>query len=116
MRAYASSLVNQAFDPATQGDLEGVVFVDLPWIVAPDDRSLAKLPRKAMPNLVLERLYALGLDAFEVARRFVNGVPSKLEIPGATGKLTLGDSRQIVREGTIAVFRHGQAMPIDAAR
>jgi outer membrane PBP1 activator LpoA protein len=116
MRAYASSLVNQAFDPATQGDLEGVVFVDLPWIVAPDDRSLARLPRKAMPNLVLERLYALGLDAFEIARRFADGVPDRLEILGATGKLSLGEGRQIVREGTFAVFRHGQATPLDGSR
>jgi uncharacterized protein len=116
MKAYASSLINQAFDPGTQGDLEGVVFVDVPWIVAPDDRSLAKLPRKAMPNLVLERLYALGLDAFEVARRFVDAPPERLDILGATGKLTLGEGRNILREGTLAVFRRGQVLPLDGAR
>jgi outer membrane PBP1 activator LpoA protein len=116
MRAYASSLVNQALDPAALGDLEGVVFVDLPWIIAPDDRALAKLPRKTMPNMVLDRLYALGLDAFEVARRFVDGVPSQLDIQGATGKLTLADGRHIVREGTFAVFRRGQVLPLDGPR
>jgi outer membrane PBP1 activator LpoA protein len=116
MRAYASSLVNQPLDPAVAGDLEGVVFVDLPWIVAPDDRAFAKLPRKSMPNMVLDRLYALGLDAFEVSRRFLNGVPERLDIQGATGRLSLGDGRQIVREGTVAVFRRGQVQPADATR
>lgn len=116
MRAYASSLVNQAYDPTTQGDLEGVVFVDLPWVIVPDDRSIAHLPRKAMPNLVLDRLYALGLDAFTVSRRFVNGVPARFDILGATGRLTLGDNRHIVREGTLAIFRRGQVVPLDGAR
>jgi outer membrane PBP1 activator LpoA protein len=114
--AFASSLVNQPLEPAVQADLEGVVFVDLPWIVAPDHPSLARMPRRAMGNRVLDRLYALGLDAFAVARRFVDGVPARLDLAGATGRLTLGESHNIAREGMLAVFRFGQAWPLDGPR
>jgi hypothetical protein len=112
--AYASSLVNQDHDPAAQRDLEGVVFVDVPWLVTPDHPTLAKLPREPMGNRVLDRLYALGLDAFAVASAFADGVPEQLTIDGATGRLTLGEGRHIVREGTLAVFRQGAVVPLDA--
>ena len=111
--AYASSLVNQALEPAAARDLEGVTFVDLPWIVTPDHPSLAKMPRRPRENLDLERLYALGLDAFEVARGFAEGVPERLQLAGATGRLTLGEGRHFVREGTLAVFRNGLVLPAD---
>jgi len=111
--AYASSLVNQPLDPAVMRDLEGVTFVDVPWIVTPNHPSLARLPRKPRDNLVLERLYALGLDAFEIARGFASGVPQELQIAGATGRLTLAEGRQFQREGTLAVFRQGLIVPAD---
>lgn len=112
--AYASSLVNQTLAPSAARDLEGVLFVDLPWIVTPNHPSLAELPRRPQANLVLERLYALGLDAFHVARVFARGVPERLQLDGATGRLTLGEGRQVVREGTLAVFRNGLVVPADA--
>lgn len=112
--AYTSSLVNQPLDPAAARDLEGVTFVDLPWIITPFHPSLARFPRKPRDNLVLERLYALGLDAFEIARMFRSGVPQQMQLAGATGRLTLGEARQIQREGTLAVFRQGQVVPADA--
>ena len=111
--AYASSLVNQSLEPQVARDLEGVVFVDLPWIVTPQHPSLARLPRKPRDNLVLERLYALGLDAFAIARGFTSGVPKELQLAGATGRLTLAEGRQFHREGTLAVFRQGLVVPAD---
>jgi outer membrane PBP1 activator LpoA protein len=69
-----------------------------------------------MNNLVLDRLYALGLDAFLVAQRFTTGVPERLEMQGATGRLSLGNSRHLLREGTLAVFRNGLVVPLDAPR
>ena len=112
--AYASSLVNQDHDAAALRDLEGVVFVDVPWLVTPDAPALAKLPREPMGNRVLDRLYALGLDAFQVASAFADGVPAHVSIDGATGRLTLGEGRHIAREGRLAVFREGVVVPLDA--
>jgi outer membrane PBP1 activator LpoA protein len=111
--AYASSLINVELDPSALADLEGVVFVDMPWIVTPGEAALAKLPRRAMGSRVLDRLYAFGLDAFLVARALASGVPGRLELAGATGRLTLSEGRAILREGTLAKFQRGQIVPAD---
>lgn len=115
--AYASSLINIDHDPSALGDLEGVIFVDMPWLLSPDDASLARLPRKPYGNRVLDRLYAFGLDAFRVARALSAGVPEKLEFDGATGKvLLLTEGRAMVREGSLAQFRRGHVVPADVPR
>jgi len=113
---YAISLVNQPHQSAAMADLEGVRFIDVPWLVTPDVPTLAKLPRRDTGNVLLDRLYALGLDAFQVARAFVRGVPERLEIAGATGQLTLAEGRHFARDGVLAEFRRGQVVPADAPR
>lgn len=114
--AYASSQVHTLQAGATQRDLDGVVFVEVPWIVTPEARSFAGLPRPEAGSVALERLYALGVDAFHAARAFVDGVPERLEHDGATGRLVLGDLRQFQREGTLATFRNGRVVPLDGGR
>lgn len=114
--AYATSLVHETLDVAALRDLEGVVFVDVPWLVQPLDPAFAGIARPESGSNVLQRLYALGLDAFAVARLFVRGVPDRLDVAGATGRLTLGDSRLIQRSGALATFRRGQVVPLDGAR
>lgn len=113
---YALSLVNQPHTPAALADLEGVRFIEIPWVVTPDAPALAGLPRLETGSILLDRLYALGLDAFRVARAFAGGVPDRLELAGATGRLTLAQSRQVLRDGVLAEFRQGQVVPADAPR
>jgi hypothetical protein len=113
---YAISLVNQPHEPAAMADLEGVRFIDVPWLVTPDLPTFAKLPRRDTGNVLLDRLYALGLDAVQVARAFGRGVPERLEIAGATGQLTLAEGRHFARDGVLAEFRRGQVVPADANR
>ena len=114
--AYATSLVNEPMEAAAQRDLEGVVFVDVPWLVRPGDPAFARVARRDYANNALQRLYALGLDAFAVARTFVDGVPERLDLQGATGTLTLGEGRVIAREGAFAALRRGQVVPWDGTR
>jgi outer membrane PBP1 activator LpoA protein len=116
LRAYASSLVNEPMDFAALADLEGVVFVDLPWLVRPADNEFVAVQRPDLGSNVLQRLYALGLDAFAVARAFAGGVPDRLDIAGATGRLTLGEGGSIQRSGALATFRSGQVVPADGPR
>lgn len=97
-------------------DLEDVRFVDVSWIVAPDAPAFAKLPRPEYASAALDRLYALGLDAFRVAEVFVVAPPDRLSFDGATGHVELSDSRQIAREGRLATFRAGAVVPLDASR
>ena len=89
-------------------------FVDMPWLVDVDARAFAELKRPDYPNATLDRLYALGVDAFRVAQAFADGAPAKLEFDGATGHLSLDASRQFVREGRLMQFRAGRIVPVDA--
>jgi outer membrane PBP1 activator LpoA protein len=60
---------------------------------------------------VLERLYALGLDAFALAELLANAVPpQRIEFDGATGHLSLTPSRYFAREGRLMVIHDGQSM------
>lgn len=114
--AFASSQVNEPMERAALADLEGVVFVDVPWLVRPASDEFAGVPRPELGANALQRLYALGLDAFAVARTFLKGVPERLDVPGATGRLTLSEGRAIERSGAFATMRRGQVVPADGAR
>ena len=48
--------------------------------------------------------------------RFLAGVPERLEIAGATGRLSLGEGRVLQREGALATFQRRQVVPLDAPR
>jgi outer membrane PBP1 activator LpoA protein len=111
---YASAQVNQRQAPAALRDLDDVRIVDLPWLVDPDAPAFAQMPHRSFGSVGLDRLYALGLDAFRVATAFVPGVPAQFELKGATGNLALKDNRQISREGELAVFRNGRLVPFQA--
>jgi outer membrane PBP1 activator LpoA protein len=114
--AWASGQVNQRQGPAAARDLEDVRFVDVSWVVAPETAAFARLPRPDYSSAALDRLYALGLDAYRVAEAFVEGPPDRLVFDGATGRVELSDARQIAREGKVAVFRGGAIVPLDGAR
>lgn len=106
--SYTSSQANDRLQLESQHDLDDLQFVELPWLAEPDSPALEGLPRGNYSNTSLERLYALGIDAFRVAKAFVDGPPGQLEIDGATGHLTLGESRVFSREGQLMRLRDGR--------
>lgn len=112
---YASAQVNQRASPGTMRDLDDVRVVDLPWLITPDAPAFAKLPHRSFANIALDRLYALGIDAFQVADAFTAGVPVRFELDGATGHLALAEGRQVTREGMLGVFRQGKLVPMGEA-
>jgi hypothetical protein len=82
--------------------------VEIPWLADPDDAAFARLPRTRMGDAVLDRLYALGLDAFVLAELLSSpDPPTRIELEGATGHLSLGQGRFFAREGRIMVIRGG---------
>ena len=90
-------------------DLEGVRFIDAPWLLQPDHPAVMVYPRPARP-LTLEnaRLYALGIDAYRVAQAWMKG-ELRFEIDGVTGRLRV-DRAQSVRVERIpmsAIYRNG---------
>jgi len=113
--AYASGLVFERVPEAVARDLDGLVLVEIPWIVTPDAPQFADLPRPDFSSVALQRLYALGLDAYRAARALRDGPPANFVLEGATGRITL-DGRQFMREGSLAVFNSGQLAPYDGTR
>ena len=90
-------------DPAANSDLDGMLFPDMPWMVA-DDPVTAQIRdavRAAWPARTTrrDRLYAFGFDAY----RLVPALRSRSlagtgEIAGVTGKLHLDEHNRIHRD------------------
>ncbi len=114
--AYASGLLFEQMAPATSRDLDGLTVVEIPWLVTPDARQFASLPRSDYPSAALTRLYAFGLDAFRIARAFRDGPPAGYTLDGATGRITLVDGQRFSREGRLVIYRNGEPVPVDAER
>jgi outer membrane PBP1 activator LpoA protein len=110
---YTSNQVNEHLTRDALRDLDDVRFVDIPWLVDPDATPYAGLKRPDYPNSALDRLYALGIDAFRVAQALAEGTPERLDFDGATGRISLDGGRQFVREGRLMVFRSGQVVSAD---
>jgi outer membrane PBP1 activator LpoA protein len=115
IRAYASGLLFDRPDPAFVRDLNDVRLVDLPWLVTPDAPQLADYPRREFASAPLDRLYALGLDAFRISRSFAPEPPTQFALDGATGHAELSAGHVFVREGQLAVYRDGRLVPLEAA-
>ena len=114
IRAYASGLLFDRPDSAVVRDLNDVRVVELPWIVTPDAPQIAAYPRRDFASAPLDRLYALGLDAFRIAQSFAPDPPTQFVFEGATGHVELNAGHVFVREGQLAVYRDGRLVPIDA--
>jgi outer membrane PBP1 activator LpoA protein len=91
-----------------------VRFFDMPWLLQPDHPAVMIYPRPASPLAPeLERLYALGIDAYRLLDVLLDGSVAKaLPLDGVTGKLTL-EGHQFQREATPAVMRQGLGVPVE---
>jgi hypothetical protein len=106
---YAVSQIGDGLAPQMLRDLDGVRFIEIPWLADPDSPLLAGLPRSAFNDPVLERLYALGLDAFALSQMLAESVPpDRIELDGATGHLSLTASRSFARQGRVVEVRDGR--------
>ena len=109
---YAGSTANDRPSREAVRDLEDVRFVDIPWVATPDAPEFARIPRPDFPNATLDRLYALGIDAFRVAQLLADGRLDHIELDGATGHLSLDSTRQFTRDARAMQFKGGQIVPL----
>jgi outer membrane PBP1 activator LpoA protein len=97
---------SEIFEPDTRAnaDLDGVMFPDMPWMIAPDETSTqlrASLnqywPARARDRA---RLYAFGYDAFRLVPLVLSQTTSTPtnQIGGMTGRLSLEMTGRIHRE------------------
>jgi outer membrane PBP1 activator LpoA protein len=92
---YGTSSLNPGMGRVPNGpELDGVRLLDLPWQVQRDHPAVMSYPRPIAAqgrtqNADMERLYALGIDAFRVARTIALRPASRFEIDGVTGRLAI---------------------------
>ncbi|WP_016833799.1 penicillin-binding protein activator, partial [Herbaspirillum lusitanum] len=100
-------------------ELDGVHLVDMPWQLQADHAAVAAYPRSVAntdgkPNADLERLYALGIDAFRVASE-IAAQRSGFDIDGVTGQINANigaGATYFQRKETQAVYQDGIAVPV----
>ena len=98
-------------------DLNGVRFVDMPWLLEPDHTAVMVYPKaESNGGVDVERLYALGIDAFRLANSLARGeVHNGFTLDGVTGKINL-NGQLFERELTSAQFQEGEAVLMNKPR
>lgn len=112
---YSTSSIH-AMDGRSNTDLEGIMFADAPWVVAPQAwiGHLPPLYREFWPDeRRLGRLHAMGYDAYQlIAAIFTARSGPMQEVDGATGRLYLDAEGRVRRRLSWAQFRGGQPRPL----
>ncbi|RZA32034.1 MAG: hypothetical protein EOP92_28125 [Lysobacteraceae bacterium] len=114
---YGTASINPgrdaAMNPAMSApELAGVRILDLPWTVQPDNPLVASYPRwdSGAGGFDMQRLYALGIDAFRIARELALRPNTRFELDGVTGRLSIdmgGGASAFRRVETGTVYRDG---------
>ena len=112
---YSTSSIN-ALDGRSNTDLNGIMFADTPWIVAPQPwiESLPGIYGEYWPGeRRLGRLHAMGYDAYQlIAALFAARTGPMQEIDGATGRLYLDSDGRVRRKLAWAQFQSGEVVAL----
>ena len=98
-------------DPVANLDLEGVIFGDIPWMLTNTmghGKFAGTGQRKLHRHTPLDRLFALGIDAYALVYR-TTGLRSNPDLShhGATGVIRIDRSGRILRDISWARFKEG---------
>jgi len=126
--ALGTSLPTYAVSAANPGrtagagwpELDGVRMLDLPWTIQPEHPQVMVYPRPVdADTLDMQRLYALGIDAFRVAREVAQHPRGDFELDGVTGRLSVrmnNGAYSMRRQEAAAVYRDGLGFEAVATR
>jgi uncharacterized protein len=109
-----ASNLNQSAQNRTP-ELDGYKVTDLPWLIQTDHPAVMAYPRQStLSHQELQRLYALGIDAFRCAKELMSGNNS-FDLDGVTGRLKFDRSAdaRIQRSPVLAEYRGGLLVPLD---
>ncbi len=108
-----SHIFSGAPNPDADGDLNGIEFPEIPWLLKRDSQEAERerLPRfddlsesaKQHP-----RLFAFGYDALNLALKLLNSPASHLQLNGLSGNLYLDRRNRVHRLLGWARFEHGK--------
>ena len=112
---YASSQIFAGNEKTlTNYDLNGIRFVDMPWLLQPEHPAVMIYARANPPlPIASERLYALGIDSFRLVQMMLDGDVAALPLDGVSGRIKL-NGHVFQREALAARFIEGQARPFEA--
>lgn len=96
-------------------DLNGIHFVDMPWLLQPDHPAvMAYHQNHTIKNMDMERLYALGIDAFRLMTHLLDPLfINEISFDGVTGFVRAAPANQFIREPVAAQFIQGQVQLLD---
>jgi outer membrane PBP1 activator LpoA protein len=119
---YSASAGNPGSAPGqTVPELDGLRLLDLPWLVQPDHPAVMAYARRSagLPlQLDLDRLYALGIDAFRVARELAARPKAPFRVDGVTGRLSISfglGPAHFERQQPTVVYQNGAYKAASAA-
>lgn len=106
-------------DPANDADLDGLMFGDMPWMLVKDGKIAGLRERlqggSAYANTPLDRVYALGVDAYAIIPHLNRLLAdSNLRFGGVSAGLSVDADRRLHRQLLWARFRSGQLRLIDS--
>jgi outer membrane PBP1 activator LpoA protein len=117
--AYGTSSVNPGPE-AVVSELDGMRLLDMPWEVQPAHQAVMVYPRwvGSARTLDMDRLYALGIDAFRTAREIALHPGAAFELDGVTGHLSVsfGKGRARFERVQPAAVYQGGAFTLVPAR
>ena len=112
---YSTSSI-YAMDGRSNSDLNGIMFADTPWIVAPQSwiEHLPSLFGEYWPEeRRMGRLHAMGYDAYQlIASLYAAHSGLMMEVDGATGKLRLDADGRVRRTLAWAQFQRGEPVAL----
>lgn len=115
---YSTSFI-YSMDGQSNSDLNGVMFADTPWIIAPPPwiAGYPQLYSEFWPaEKRMGRLHAMGYDAYNmVSRLYSPGDQPQQEYVGATGRLYLDADGRVHRRLAWAQFERGEPVPLPEA-
>jgi len=113
---YATShIYSGTASPLLDRDLDGVIFAETPWLLSYHNNSVKQAIAANWPATAgrLGRLYALGVDAYQLYPRIqLLSTNRENKLPGATGLLTLDASGRVVRTLEWAHINRGHIKPL----
>ncbi len=92
---YGTSSINPGRSTILPGpEMDGVRLLDLPWLVQRDHPAVMVYPQpvprdETRISADMERIYALGIDAFRIAREIARQPQRRFQLDGVTGQLTI---------------------------
>jgi len=96
-------------------DLNGIQFMDMPWLLQPDHPAvMAYRHTDKAKSTDMERLYALGIDAFRLMAYLLQPQSvNEISFDGVTGYIRFAPPNRFVREPVAAQFEQGKVRLLD---